>query len=361
MALWKVKDNKPIALTETSLQQEKLLEDQLEEWIASAPEILGEPLFIVGRQVLVPDVKDRIDLLALDPQGNAVIIELKRGKLKDPVEIQALRYASYVAKWGYDEFEKLATAHHTPKNPNFLFNEAWENFCTQAGTEEVPDVNQDQRVILAGVGVKEKLGSVALWLRQHKVDITVVELKLYRESGLFLLQSQIIIPQPVSPGSTAGIRASEGRPWLDNGREWHLRQRCSPRTAEMLTKLQEIIEENSDVEASWAQKFYVRFDLEGSPWLSIETKPSMLVVSLRVRRGAFNQEDLAKRLGLQLFSEDLPLAEKFSLPSSVLVKTVAPTDDMIVLRLKPGFDIGSPAFRRFLEDARKNRSGEQVA
>ena len=108
MGLWKITDKGPSKVAETKLKQEKLLEEHMEDWISSDSSILGEPLLIVGRQVLIPDTKDRLDLLALDPQGNAVIIELKRGKLKDPVDMQALRYASYISKWRFEDFESLA-------------------------------------------------------------------------------------------------------------------------------------------------------------------------------------------------------------------------------------------------------------
>jgi len=47
-------------------------------------------------------------LLALDLLGNAVIIELKKGKPKDPVDMQGLRYASYISKWKFDDFESRA-------------------------------------------------------------------------------------------------------------------------------------------------------------------------------------------------------------------------------------------------------------
>jgi hypothetical protein len=108
MALWKITDKGPAKVKETKFKQEKLLEEHLEDWIASDPSILGEPLLIFGRQVIIPDIKDRLDLLAVDSAGAIVIIELKRGQLKDPVDIQSLRYASYMSKWRFEDFENVA-------------------------------------------------------------------------------------------------------------------------------------------------------------------------------------------------------------------------------------------------------------
>src|SRR5579885_296377 len=103
MPIWKITATGPSRVAPVSLSSE-ILEEHLEDWIATDSSILGEPLLIIGRQLIIPDVKDRLDLLALDPQGKAVIIELKRGKLKDPVDMQALRYASYISKWSFEDF-----------------------------------------------------------------------------------------------------------------------------------------------------------------------------------------------------------------------------------------------------------------
>ena len=78
------------------------MEQNLENWIAADPSLLGEPLLVVGRQAMIPDVRDKLDILRLDPQGKAVATELQRGKLKNPVDMQTLRYASYISKWGFD-------------------------------------------------------------------------------------------------------------------------------------------------------------------------------------------------------------------------------------------------------------------
>ena len=158
MAIWKITDTGPAKIPETRLKEEKFLEEHLENWIVADPSLLGESLLVIGRQVLIPDTKDRLDLLAVDPQGNAVIIELKRGHLKDPVDIQALRYASYVSKWQFEDFENQARNFlGKVADPDFNFNGMYEAFCEDAGIDEIPTLNQDQRVIIVGSSVRDKL------------------------------------------------------------------------------------------------------------------------------------------------------------------------------------------------------------
>ena len=78
----------------------------IQEMIHRCPEPffteMGEPLLLVGQEVRPTDfVDDRIDLLAIDPQGNIVVIEIKRGSNKLHL-LQGLTYASMIAKWDSD-------------------------------------------------------------------------------------------------------------------------------------------------------------------------------------------------------------------------------------------------------------------
>ncbi|MFZ6017101.1 MAG: hypothetical protein ACOYU0_05750 [Nitrospirota bacterium] len=65
---------------ETHLKAHNLLERQdLEKWIESYPELLGEDILILTTEYDRFDkTSERLDLLALDKEGNLVIIELKR-------------------------------------------------------------------------------------------------------------------------------------------------------------------------------------------------------------------------------------------------------------------------------------------
>jgi hypothetical protein len=65
--------------------------------------------------------------------------------------MQALRYASDVSKWQFEDFENQARNHlGKAGDTDFRFNEVYEEFCTEAGVDDVPDLNSDQRIIMVG-------------------------------------------------------------------------------------------------------------------------------------------------------------------------------------------------------------------
>jgi hypothetical protein len=355
MPIWRVSSDGPTKLPETKLKEEKLLEEHLEDWIVADPTILGEPLLVIGRQVLIPDTKDRLDVLAVDPQGNSVVIELKRGKLRDPVDIQALRYASYMSKWKFEDFENQARNFLGKLgDPEFNFNSIYESFCEDSGVDEIPTLNQDQRMIIVGSAVRDKLGTVALWLREHSIDITVIEVQAYKEGDTVLLQPTTIVPFQVKRFADTGRIRPDGAPWVADGREWHLQKRCSLRTREVFEKLDKILQGRFDVDGPrWNQKYYVAYRVNNYNWIAVITTPSVLRLDFLVKAGSFNADDLAKKLGVATFDREESLAEKLNLPSSVLVKSRNDATDRVILRIKEAFDLESSAFAEFLDAAYK--------
>lgn len=357
MTIWKITEKGPVQVPQSKLHKESLLEEQLEDWIVAQPGILGEDLLVIGRQVTVPQVNDRIDILALDAEGNTVLVELKRGKLKDPVDMQALRYASYVAKWSFADFEREARNFFHGNGTDFNFNRMYETFCAEAGVDEPPDINRDQRVVIVGSEVRDKLGSVALWLLQHKVNIRVIEIECYKEGSQLMLQPNVIVPPPVVRfAEVGGVQQGESYPWDEDGRAWHLEKRCSPKTAELLLKIDDIIRDTVDVEEpKWNQKFYVAYRIKNRIWLSITTQANMLRLMFRTEPGFFSQDELAADLKVEVFDKEDSLSEKFGLPSSVMVQPRS-GHDRVVLRVKDDFSPDTEQFRRLLEKAYKGFS-----
>lgn len=78
--------------------QEKVLED----WLAANPDSIlhAERLLVIGRQVTT-NLKTFIDVLALDGQGNSVVVELKRDRTPRDTLAQALEYASFTEDLSY--------------------------------------------------------------------------------------------------------------------------------------------------------------------------------------------------------------------------------------------------------------------
>lgn len=353
MPIWKITEEGPKKVKEIQPAKEQILESHLEDWIEKDVSILGEPLLIIGRQVTIEDVKDRLDLLALDPRGNAVIIELKRGKLKDPVDMQAARYASYISSWKFEDFEKQANLYNSGKT-DFNFNAVYESFCQESDVGEIPDINQDQRVILLGSEIKDKLGSVALWLREHGIDIKVIEIETYKEKGHILLQPKTIVPLSVSRFESVGkgVVSSGTKLWLSDGKKWHLEKRCNPKTKQLLLRLDEIIRENLDAEGpNWNQKLYISYKVGNTNWPFILTHAGMLRLVVNVPKGSYKQNELAERLGVEEFNRDESLSDKFGLPSSILVASENDKKDRVVLRIKDDYDIEDKRLVEFLIEA----------
>ncbi len=353
MPFWNISQKKPVKVRNTTLEKEKLLEDHLEDWIVEDPSILAEPLLLIGRQVSIPEVNDRLDLLALDVQGNAVVIELKRGPLKDPVDMQALRYASFISKWRFDDFEQQAKAFIGKSGKaEFNFNETFEEFCAAEGIDEAPDLNTDQRLITLGSEIKERLGSVALWLDKHNIDIKVIETELYQDGEMTYLQPQVIIPEPVSRfAATGGVSEAAISPWKTDGRAWHLEKQCSPATKEMLLKVNEIIRNNFEVDGpQWGQKFYVSYKIGNNIWLWIRARASNLLLTFSVQAGAFDEQQLAEALGVEADHSIETLSKKRHV-DSVRIEDRDEARAFVDLRVRKAFDLSSPGFLEFLNKA----------
>jgi hypothetical protein len=357
MSFWKITTgNKPEKVSPTKLKNENILEKHLEDWIESNTDILGEPLLIIGRQIVIPEVKDRLDLLALDPNGNAVIIELKRGKMSDPIDMQALRYASYISKWEFSDFENQAKG-YLGNGDEFNFNEHFENFCIQSGVDEIPDINTNQRIIVAGSEVKDKLGSVALWLYEHNIDIKVIEIDSFKEGDTLLLQPRTIIPLALNKFSEVGkaSKSDVSKPWLTSGKSWHLEKRMKKRTKEMFLLLDNLIRDNLTVSApSYDQKNYVSYQSGNHNWLIVRTHANILVLQIAIKANSMDKSQISKQLGVQEFDTDDSLSEKLNLPSSINIKNRNESSDRILLRIKDDFDLTKPAFLNFLKETIKN-------
>jgi RecB family endonuclease NucS len=70
----------------------------LQEWLADMPAALGEELLIIQKEFDgFDDTRERLDLLALDKDGQLVVIENKLDDTGRDVVWQVLKYAAYIS------------------------------------------------------------------------------------------------------------------------------------------------------------------------------------------------------------------------------------------------------------------------
>jgi len=167
---WQVIDGKlqPVAM---SLAEAGRKEAQdLEEWIASNPAIIGTGITILGRQVSTKS--GPLDLLGIDKHGNTVIIELKRDKLPREALAQAVDYASDVADWSIEKLSEICTQ-FTGKSLEDHLTESFPDISL-----ENLNINETQRIILVGFGIEGALERMLNWLSDsYGVNINAVLLQ----------------------------------------------------------------------------------------------------------------------------------------------------------------------------------------
>ena len=115
-------------------------------------------------------MQDRIDLLALDKEGNCVVVELKRGNHK-PHMLQAISYAGMISQWEPDDCLQLLDADQQEALSDFL----------EVDQEEI---NRQQRIILVAEAYDYALLIGAEWLsEQYGVDITCCRIAVAKDSA----------------------------------------------------------------------------------------------------------------------------------------------------------------------------------
>ena len=188
---WQIVNGKLTHVSSSLVDNGRKEKDDLEQWIKSNPEILGNDIAIIGQQVQTKS--GPLDFLGIDRFGNLVIVELKRDKLPREVLAQAIDYASDIASYEPDKLSEICQGFTEHALGDYLA----EKF-PDTNFEEVV-VNQAQRLLLVGFAIEEPLHRMIEWLSEkYNVAINAIVLHYVKTTnGDELLSRTVIIPEEV--------------------------------------------------------------------------------------------------------------------------------------------------------------------
>ena len=189
-------------ISETTFSEHGLKERyDLQEWIDKNPEILAkelgdeEELLIIQKEFSGFDkTNERLDLLALDKNGNLVIIENKLDDSGKDVTWQALKYVSYCSALTKDEIISIYQEYLKNKN---LEDDAENNILEHLGVDYINiNISNSQRIILVSREFRPEVTSTVLWLRSKGVDIQCIKFIPYKFQDKIIIDIDKIIPVP---------------------------------------------------------------------------------------------------------------------------------------------------------------------
>lgn len=195
-SIWKV-DDQPAALGTTTLANEQ----QLEDMIVRAPDILSSEWMLIGRQEQT-GLGGRIDLLAIAPDASLVLIELKRDRTPREIVAQALDYASWVEDLTAERIAQICQRFSKGGN----LDEAFKKHFGGELNEET--LNQSHQIILVAAELDDLTERIIGYLNAHDVAINVIFFQVFEHGNEKLLSRAWMI----DPGETqANAAASPAR------------------------------------------------------------------------------------------------------------------------------------------------------
>ena len=169
--------------------------EHLQEWLANNTDVFGEELLIIQKEFDgFDDTRERLDLLAIDKQGNIVVIENKLDDSGRDVTWQVLKYASYCSSLSKKQIKEIYQSY---LRKNGLEDSSEVNIAEFLNADDLSEVqlNQNQRIILVSANYRKEVTSTVLWLlTKYNLKIQCFKATPFSFNDQILLNVEQIIP-----------------------------------------------------------------------------------------------------------------------------------------------------------------------
>jgi hypothetical protein len=209
LGIWKL-GNKLDVIEFSSMDAEDKLENYLEKDLS----IVAPRLMLIGRQVATAFGKF-VDLLAMDGEGNLVVIELKKKRTPRDVVAQVLDYGSWVTSLSRDDIAAI----YAEKNAGAELEKGFDETFSASLPDEI---NLTHRLIVVAAELDSSTERIINYVsNQFGVPINAVFFRYFKEGkNEYLTRSWLIDPtEAESKASNRGAQKS-GEVW--NGNDFYV-------------------------------------------------------------------------------------------------------------------------------------------
>jgi len=208
MRMWRIDGDEPKPLETSVLPAEK----DLHEFLKRDPSLLGERLLVIGSEVITP-YGPRLDLLAIDVDGNLHLLELKRDKTPREVVAQVLDYGSWASTLSRDDIIDIATKHLDQP-----FEAAFEDVFGSAPPDEL---NGELSLTIVAAELDASSERIVNYLREFGVPVNAVFFAyLEDDNRRYLARSWLAASDEETAAAPKGGKKSKRAPW--NQIDWYV-------------------------------------------------------------------------------------------------------------------------------------------
>jgi hypothetical protein len=188
-----VDGSKATQLDRVEISTLNLLERQhLQEWVLQNPSILGDDILIIGFEFdqwavkAGPSPKDRLDVLGISKDGRLLVAELKRGRVPDTVELQAIKYAAMVSRFTEDQLAKLHMEFvnsNSPEETRISEEDAVERIASHCASGISSESLLSPRIVILAESFSLTVTASVVWLCEQGLSISLKQYGAYRTTA----------------------------------------------------------------------------------------------------------------------------------------------------------------------------------
>lgn len=304
MAIYSLNGDSLQRVEPTTFSSEGILERQhLQAAIKHNIKVVAPDCLVISEEFSEwSDSQRRIDLLAVDKEGNLVVIELKRTETGEHMDLQALRYAAMVstltfsrASEIYQDYLSLGTDEGSANSTDSAENKLLDFLGWEEPQED--DFALNVRIVLVSANFSKEITTSVMWLNEKGLDIRCVRLIPYKYTDQILIDVQQIIPLPEVENYQVKIRqqAEERREAKQSSKDYtryQFQEESFNKRKLVLAVIQRWISDNNPIDISELLQAFPQETRPGGGLFALEQEAKETYEKYNIRRHFLEDQEL---------------------------------------------------------------------